>query len=475
MENKGGNRKMALFGTNGVRGIVNKELTPETALNLARSLAAFLWERKSETDCRTAPTVILGTDTRISGMMLKSAAAAGLLASGVTVVDVGIVPTPSLQYYVKNRAEADAGIIITASHNPREYNGLKLIASDGTEFSREDEKIVEKIYHSQKFIAADWLKTGGIRFENNCNEEYLTGILAIIDRKAIEKKSFKIVTDTGNGAGSLTMPDLMSRLGCRVLALGAQPDGTFPWRNPEPLPEALQEAAAVMRESAFDLGVAQDGDADRAVFIDENGDFIDDEIMLAAVEKYVLHKEKGPVVTTVGTSLCFTDIAKDEEAEIYYTAIGSVDVGRKMAEVGAVYGGEGNGGIIYPRHQICRDGAMAAALVLEMMAHTGMKASEIKDTVPVYFNKKTKIRLSVPDLENAMAEIADKIIAASDLLEYSEIDRTDGLKLWFGGRAWLLIRPSGTEPIIRITAEAKSEEEVLKYLEIGKKYVSEIA
>lgn len=465
---------MALFGTNGVRGIVNEELTPETALNLARSLAAFLWEKKSETDRRTAPIVILGSDTRVSGMMLKSAAASGLLASGVTVIDVGTVPTPSLQYYVKNRLGADAGIIITASHNPREYNGLKLIACDGTEFSREAEKVVEEIYTSQKFIAADWSKTGEIYFENNCNEEYLAGILAIIDRKAIEKKGFKVVTDTGNGAGSLTMPELMSRLGCRVLALGAQPDGTFPWRNPEPLPEALKEAAAVMRESEFDLGIAQDGDADRAVFIDENGAFIDDEIMLAAVERYILHKEKGPVVTTVSTSQRFTDIAKDEEVDIYYTAVGSVDVGRKMVEVGAVYGGEGNGGIIYPRHQVCRDGAMAAALVLEMLAHTGMKASEIKDAVPTYFNEKIKIRLPDKNLKKAMAEITDKIMADRNTLDYSEAERIDGLKLWFGS-GWLLIRPSGTEPIIRITAEAKSEEDALKYLEIGKKYVSEIA
>ncbi|WNY28029.1 Phosphoglucosamine mutase [Methanimicrococcus stummii] len=465
---------MTLFGTNGVRGIVNEDLTPEVALNLARSLAVFLLGKKSETDRRSAPVVILGTDTRISGMMLKSAAASGLLASGIAITDVGVVPTPSLQYYVKNHSEADAGIIITASHNPREYNGIKLIAEDGTEFSRDDEKRIEAIYNSKKFVGAAWSKTGDICFDQNCNDDYLAGILAIIDRKAIEKKQFKVLTDTGNGAGSLTMPRLMSSLGCSVLALGAQPDGTFPWRNPEPVPDALKEAAALMTESGFDLGIAQDGDADRAVFIDEKGEFIDDEIMLAAVEKYILHKEKGPVVTTVSTSQRFTDIAKDEEVDIYYTAVGSVDVGRKMVEVGAVFGGEGNGGIIYPRHQVCRDGAMAAALVLEMLAHTGMKASDIKSTVPTYFNEKEKIRLQDKDLKKTMAEITNKIIADKDEINYTEAERIDGLKLWFGS-GWLLIRPSGTEPIIRITAEAKNEEDTLKYLEIGKKYVNEAA
>ncbi|MDL2260660.1 phosphoglucosamine mutase [Methanimicrococcus sp. OttesenSCG-928-J09] len=462
---------MALFGTNGVRGIVNEELTIEMSMNLARSLAAFLQNRGK----KSQPTVVIGTDTRISGMMLKAAAVSGLLESGILVIDVGTVPTPSLQYYIKNRQEIDAGIVITASHNPREYNGIKLIAGDGTEFSREDEKAVEDIYNAGEFKAAAWSKTGSLCFESNCNEEYLTGILAIIDRKAIEKKAFKVVTDTGNGAGSLTLPDLMSRLGCKVMALGAQPDGTFPWRNPEPLPDALKEAVAVIRDAAtsFDLGIAQDGDADRAVFIDEKGEFIDEEVMLAAVEKYILHKEKGPVVTTVSTSQRFTDIAKDEEVDIYYTPVGSIDVGRKMVEVGAVYGGEGNGGIIYPRHQICRDGAMAAVLVLEMLAHTGMKASEIKDTVPTYFNEKTKIKIA-GDLKTVMQTVSDKIKKDEKEIGCLNIETIDGLKLWFAG-GWLLIRPSGTEPIIRVTAEAKIKTDVQKYLEIGEKYLNEFA
>lgn len=473
---------MALFGTNGVRGIVNEELTIETAMNLARSLAAFL-----QTDKKKAQSVVvIGTDTRISGAMLKSAAISGLLESGVRVIDVGTVPTPSLQYYVKNRSEVNAGIVITASHNPREYNGIKLIAEDGTEFSREDERSVEEIYNKKEFSAAVWSKTGSLYFDSNCNEEYVTGILAIIDRKAIEKRSFKVVTDTGNGAGSLTLPDLLSRLGCNVMALGAQPDGTFPWRNPEPLPEALKEAVAIIRGSAttdesqaapsspsFDLGIAQDGDADRAVFIDEKGEFIDEEVMLAAIEKYILHKEKGPVVTTVSTSRRFTDIAREEEVDIYYTPVGSIDVGRKMVEVGAVYGGEGNGGIIYPRHQVCRDGAMAAALVLEMLTHTGMKASEIKESIPTYFNEKKKFKIS-KDLKTVMEKISVQIKKDEKKIGCSDIETIDGLKLWFAG-GWLLIRPSGTEPIIRITAEAKIKTDVQKYLEIGEKYLGEFA
>ena len=460
---------MALFGTNGVRGIVNQELTPELALDLARSLAAFLWDKEKSAPNYT-PTVVIGTDTRISGNMLKSAAVSGLLSSGISVTDVGVVPTPSLQYYVKNNSSASAGIIITASHNPREYNGIKLIAGDGTEFSRDDEKTVEEIYFSKNFKIAEWSKTGSINAELNCNKLYLDGITAMIDKKSIKKRDFKVIIDTGNGAGSATLPELMSRLGCRVLALNAQPDGTFPWRNPEPTRDALSEMSALMRDSSFDLGIAQDGDADRAVFVDEHGEFIDEEIMLAAIERYILHKEKGPVVTTVSTSQCFTEIAKEEEVDVYYTPVGSVDVGRKMVEIGAVYGGEGNGGMIFPRHQVCRDGAMAAAIVLELLAHAEMKASKMRSMVPTYFNEKTKIHLPGKDLTKIMKTISSKIKSAEDEIGYVLIETIDGVKVWFAD-GWFLIRPSGTEPMIRVVAEAKTKADAEKYLKVGEKFV----
>ncbi|MCL2863317.1 MAG: phosphoglucosamine mutase [Methanimicrococcus sp.] len=458
---------MALFGTNGVRGVANVELTPEMALDLARSLSTFLLNKNG-----TPPKIIIGTDTRISGHMLKNAAVSGLLSCGASVMDIGVVPTPALQFYVKKHRDADAGIIVTASHNPREYNGIKMIAEDGTELSRDDEKAIEDIYFSKKFGIADWTKTGCLLRDDNCNEMYIAGILEAVDKKAIEKKSFKIVTDTGNGAGSFVLPDLASRLSCRVLSIGADPNGMFPWRNPEPLPEVLTEMSAVIRHSKADLGIAQDGDADRAVFMDENGDFIDGEVILAAIGKYILQKEKGPIVTTVATSRRFADVAEDAKAPIYFTPVGSIDVGRKMVEVNAVYGGEGNGGMIFARHQICRDGAMAAAIVLEMLAKTGMKASELKKTVPNYFNEKTKIKLKSPDAKKAMAEITKKMIRDKKEIGYQSAETVDGLKLNFNN-GWMLIRPSGTEPIIRVAAEAKTKADAEKYVKIGQKYVDE--
>jgi phosphomannomutase/phosphoglucomutase len=428
-------------------------------------LGTFLWKQK-----KSVPTIVIGTDTRISGMMLKNAAMSGLLSCGALVIDVGIVPTPSLQYYVKNRADADAGVVITASHNPREYNGIKIIAGDGTEFSREDEKAVEKIYFSKSFIAADGTQTGNLKNEPNCNDLYMTAVVEQSNLPVLKKRKFKVITDTGCGAGCLTLPFILSRLGCDVLTLGAQPDGTFPWRNPEPVAEALTEMSAMIRGAGFDLGIAQDGDADRAVFLDENGDFIDEEIMLAAVGKYMLQKEKGPIVTTVSTSKRLTDVAKAADVPIYYTPVGTIDVARKMTAVGSVYGGEGNGGFIFPKHQTCRDGAMAASIILEMLAVTGMKASDIKKSVPSYANVKLKIHLPGKDMKKIMANITGKIKTEQKQLGFEKAETIDGIKLWFKD-GWILIRPSGTEPLMRVVAEAKTKKAAEKYAGMGEQLV----
>ncbi|MGD9776762.1 MAG: phosphoglucosamine mutase, partial [Methanosarcina sp.] len=216
---------MELFGTNGVRGIANEFITPELAVNVAKSLGTYMGSKG---------TVAIGCDTRISGQMLKSAAIAGALATGLSVIDVGTVPTPSIQYYVRDYA--DAGIVITASHNPREYNGIKLIAGDGSEFPRDGEREIEKIYFSGKFSIVSWDKTGSFRFDPSVNDYYIKNIVRAVNVEAIRSRRFKVVVDTGCGAGSLTLPFLLRELGWEVLTLGALPDGTFPWRNPEPTP-----------------------------------------------------------------------------------------------------------------------------------------------------------------------------------------------------------------------------------------------
>jgi phosphomannomutase / phosphoglucomutase len=438
---------MALFGTNGVRGIANEYLNPELAVNLARSLGTYMGSKG---------TVAIGCDTRISGQMLKSAAIAGALSTGLNVIDVGIVPTPSIQYYVRDYA--DAGIVITASHNPREYNGIKFIAGDGSEFPRDGEKEIEKIYYSGKYALVSWEKTGNFKTDPGVNEYYLKNVINSVDAEIIRNRRFKVVIDTGCGAGSLTLPFLLSELGCQVLTLGAQPDGTFPWRNPEPTPEALTELSKLVKMTGADMGAAHDGDADRIVFMDENGEFINEEILLAMMAKYMLENEKGPIVTPVSSSQRMADVAKDAGVELYWTAVGSINVARKMMEVNAVFGGEGNGGLIFPKHQYCRDGAVACAKILEILAG-GKKLSELAKSVPEYFNAKTK----VPS-EDTQATMERVKLEASEL--GLKIDTLDGIKIRHED-GWVLIRPSGTEPIIRIFAEAKKQERAEELMQEG--------
>jgi len=438
---------MALFGTNGVRGIANEYINPELAVNLARSLGTYMGSKG---------TVAIGCDTRISGQMLKAAAISGALSTGLNVIDVGTVPTPSIQYYVRDFA--DAGIVITASHNPREYNGIKLIAGDGSEFPRDGEKEIEKIYYSGKFSTVSWEKTGSFKTDPGVNEYYIRNIIKSVDAETIRSRKFKVVIDTGCGAGSLTLPFLLRELGCQVLTLGAQPDGTFPWRNPEPTPEALTELSELVKKTGAALGAAHDGDADRIVFMDENGEFINEEVLLAMMAKYMLEHEKGPIVTPVSSSQRMADVAKDEGVELHWTEVGSINVARKMMEINAVFGGEGNGGLIFPKHQYCRDGAMACAKILEILAG-GKKLSELAMSVPEYFNAKTKIP-SV-DTQATMEKVKTE---ASGL--GLKMDTVDGVKIWYED-GWVLIRPSGTEPIFRIFAEAKTQDRAEELMQEG--------
>jgi phosphomannomutase/phosphoglucomutase len=396
--------------------------------------------------------------------MLKSAAIAGALSSGLTVIDVGIVPTPSIQYYVRDHA--DAGIVITASHNPREYNGIKLIAGDGTEMSREDEGKVEKIYFSREFTPTTWEYTGDFRHDVNANDIYIKGIINSINADLVRQKKFKVVADTGCGAGSVTLPFLLRRLGCEVITINAQADGTFPSRNPEPTPDALTDLANLVIKEGAQMGVAHDGDADRAVFFDENGKFIDEEILLAMMAKYVLQQKKGTLVTPVSSSQRMLDVAKEAGVDLIWTAVGSINVARKMMDVGAVFGGEGNGGLIFPEHQYCRDGAMSCAKLLEIMAD-GKTLSEMAKSVPAYFNSKTKVECHNPKviMEKLKAEVATGQM---------KVDTTDGVKIWYED-GWVLIRPSGTEPIIRIFAESRTNERALELMNNGVQLVEKYA
>ncbi|HYC19583.1 MAG TPA: phosphoglucosamine mutase [Candidatus Bathyarchaeia archaeon] len=434
---------MKLFGTNGVRGIVNQDLTPDLALRLAMSLGTL-----------TRGTVAVGQDTRVSGNMLSHAAIAGLLATGCKVINLGVAPTPAVQFFVRDNA--DAGIVITASHNPREYNGLKLIAGDGTEFGSEGELAVENVYFKGDLKLADWRETGELS-DTNVIPAYMAAIMGKVNASDIKKRGFVVAVDTGSGAGSIVTPFLLSKLNCKVTTINAQIDGTFPSRNPEPTEDVLTDLGKIVISNGADLGVAHDGDADRAVFIDEKGDFVNEDVLLAIIVKYVLTKKVGPVVTPVSSSQRIVDVAEAAGGHVIWTPVGSIYVARMMMQVNAVIGGEGNGGIIFPEHQYCRDGAMTVAKVLEIMTNRRKKISELVKEIPKRYMDKTKV--TCRDRDATMQQIRSSV--------EGNVDTTDGVKIWYDD-GWLLIRPSGTEPIIRIFVEAETKRRARDLLEAGK-------
>ena len=440
-----------LFGTNGVRGVSNEDMSPELALKLGKAIGTFF-----------QGNIIIATDTRTSNEMLKNAVIAGLISTGCNVFDAKIAPSPALQYYVKN-SDADAGVIITASHNPPEFNGIKVIDKDGVELSRNKEKEIEKIYFNEKFVRVAWNELGKV-YDVDILDFYIEGILSLINEDEIRKKNFKVVLDCCNGAACFTMPYLVSQV-AKVITLNAQPDGNFPGRQPEPTPESIRELMKAVKEFDADLGVAYDGDADRAIFVDENGNFVYGDKSLAIMAGFKVEKKCGKVVTPVSTSSCVEEYVKAKGGEIVYTKVGAPIVARKMLEINAVFGGEENGGLIFPEHQFCRDGGMATMAMLELLAIKNKKLSELVEKVPKYYLIKTKVKC------NNKKEVMEKL---KEKIDAKKFDFTDGIKAFFDN-GWVLIRPSGTEPIIRIYAEGKSQKDAEKIAEKYKKMVEKMA
>jgi phosphomannomutase/phosphoglucomutase len=434
-----------LFGTNGVRGLTNVELTPDIVVRIGLAIGTFFGKKK----------LLVGCDARTSGPMLSKAVTSGLTATGCNVYLTGMAPTPSLQFAVKNH-KMDGGIIITASHNPAEYNGIKIIWSDGIEISHEQETEIEKIYFNNKINFAPWNKLGKIKEITDINDEYITAIKTHVNAEEIIKKQFHIVIDTANSVGGLTTPQLMRELGCKVTSINANIDGTFPSREPEPRPESLGELAATVKAINADIGVAFDGDADRAIFVDENGEIHMGDKTFAVILKQFLLKNKGAtVITPVSSSTLIKDTADTYDGKIEWTKVGSVTVSQKMKEINAKLGGEENGGVFYGPHQAVRDGAMTTALILETMTKTGKKLSELITEQPQYFIEKSKVEC--PNEKKTMLQT--KIY---EQVKNENISTIDGIKIWFNDKSAILIRASGTEPVYRLYAEAKNKERALK-------------
>jgi len=434
-----------LFGTNGIRGVVNKELTVEMAIKVGAAIGTFF----------EGGALIVGFDARTTGPMLAKAVISGLNATGCNVLLAGMAPTPAIQYAVRTHG-TDGGVIITASHNPPEYNGIKVLWKDGIELSREQEITIEDTFFGEKTRYAEWNKIGTTRELAGVIEEYVEAVERHVNVVRIARKHYHVVVDGANSVGSLAAPRLLRELGCKVTTINANIDGTFPGRLPEPRPENLKDLSLTVKAVKADLGVAYDGDADRSVFVDERGEVYWGDKTFALVEKDFLQRNKGEkIVTPVSSSTLIKDIADTYGGEIVWTKVGSVTVSHTMKKAKAKLGGEENGGIFYGPHLAVRDGAMAVALILDIMARSGESLSKLVGALPKYYIEKGKLECP----ERFKEELLRKLVEQTKGLNVSTID---GVKIWFKDKSAILVRPSGTEPIYRLYSEAKTGERALR-------------
>jgi len=451
------NQPSRLFGTNGIRGVVNQDLTPEFVTKIGAAIGTFF----------KGARLLVGYDGRTSNIMFANAIMSGLTATGCNVYDVGTAPTPAIQYAVRKH-KMNGGVIITASHNPPQYNGIKVTGSDGVEIPREDEVKIENIYSEEEFALKDYSGIGQAYVLSGILDEYVEAIKTHVDVSAIRKKHYHVIIDPGNGTGGLAAPYLLRDLGCKITALNANLDGTFPNRPSEPRPENLGELAATVKTLSADVGIAYDGDADRSIFVDEKGEIHPGDRTFALVEKYFLQNHKGEtIVTPVSSSSVVKEIADENGGKIAWTKVGSTTVSMMMKKLRTKLGGEENGGVFYGPHQPVRDGAMTSALILNIMAKTRKKLSRLIVELPRYFIEKDKIEC--PD--HIKEPVLEAFIKSA---RNAKVDTTDGAKLWFENKSSILIRPSGTEPIYRFYAEAKTKAEATQLINKYKAQLNEL-
>lgn len=445
---KGRTGKERIFGTNGIRFVVDKNLDPNFVLDSALAIGTYFGNRR----------LVLGMDTRISGPLVKSLLVSGLASCGCEIVDLGVVPSPCIQLAAKDKRMP--GVIITASHNPPEFNGIKCIDENGMELSRDEEAKIEDIFRDGKFELANWKDIRSMS-RLDYRAEYINSVVSKVDSERIRKARLKVVVDCANGPASLTSPRILEELGCEVVTLNGQPSGE-PTRPFEPTIENLGELMLLVKSADADLGIAHDGDADRTIFVDEKGEYVHGDRSLALVAKHVVKEKGGLVVTPVSSSQCVEDVVTKAGGRIHYTRVGAPLVARTMAEKGAVFGGEENGGLIFPEHLHCRDGGMGAAKLLEILARRKKKLSALLREIPHYSQFKTKIPCPEKKMQQVTKKLANRLRKKG-----KKISTIDGIKL-FEKNGWVLIRPSGTESFIRIFSEGKSDKDARELAAQGK-------
>ena len=432
---------MRLFGTSGVRGIVNEDLTPGLALELGMALASL----------RGRGTYVVARDARTTGHIISLAFSSGLMACGGDVLDLGLLPTGALALLTRE-LEARAGCMITASHNPPEYNGLKFFRPDSSPFRPEEQDEIEKIVREHAFRPSAWDKVGKLTSSDH-SDLYVEALVNSIELK----RDWHVVLDPGCGAASYLAPRVFRELGCRVVALNSVPDGFFPARSPDPRPDTIADLRRAVRELGADVGFAYDGDADRMVVVDERGDFVPFDVALAAFAAHVVRSRGGGlVITTVEASYCVEEAVREAGGDVLKTRVGDVHVSAEVSERGAVFGGEPCGAWVCPWFSLAADGVAASAFLLKALDEAGVRPSRFFSGISRYVVVRDKIPCPNELKEKAMTCLRDELPGC--FRGGRELIDIDGLRLELE-EGWVLVRPSGTEPVIRITAEARSEEE----------------
>ncbi len=409
----------------------------------------------SVADLFAQTSILVGRDGRTSSPMLYEGLVAGILGQGNDVIDCGMITTPGLQFLVK-QSDGKAGLMVTASHNPPEYNGFKVVDTDGVEIGREKELRVERAFSTK---TGNLSRSPGERISPpKAVEPYLTSLQTFVSKTGLSKQQ-TVVVDAGNGVAALTTPELLRRIGCRVVTINDNIDGTFPGRLSEPRPENLGPLATVVREEDAIFGVAHDGDGDRAIFVDEGGTIHSGDKSLTLIEDELLRKTPGAkVVTPVNTSMSAAEVAKNRRGKLILTPVGSINVARTMIREKAILGGEENGGIFYAPHQPVRDGAIATVLILNSILDNGIPLSKLMSRLPSFFM--TKEKRACPDKKKK-----DVMLKLQSKLGKMVTNTMDGVRVDLSSRAWFLARASGTEPLIRIYFEGKSELEVKRLMD----------
>ncbi|MCZ7398422.1 MAG: phosphoglucosamine mutase [Candidatus Methanoperedens sp.] len=418
---------MALFGSSGIRGLANKEITPGLALKVGLALGSM------------HDSAVIGRDPRTSGEMIEHAVISGLLSAGCHVTRIGMVSTPTLAYAARNY---DCGVMVTASHNPPEYGGIKLWNRDGMAFDSKQQDEIESVIQNKAWKMAEWNSIGRVN-EANVIEEHAEMILGKVGRT-----SLKVVIDCGCGAASTITPYVLRRMGCHVITLNSQPDGFFPARNPEPVEKNLEMLKKATLAFGADLGIAHDGDADRMMAVDGLGRFVEGDKLLAF---FGLRETKKSIVVPVDTSIMVDDVLKGRK--VYRTRVGDVYVAEELKKRNADFGGEPSGSWIFPGISLCPDGIYAAARLVEIVENEG-RLDSLVDELPAYPMIRGTIACSNDKKEAAMGKIGN------GLMGMGEVSSIDGIRV-DTKEGWILVRPSGTEPKIRITAEARNNVEKL--------------